>query len=466
MGKNQQASQAKNNIAAGTNLGVTAQQDYNNYRTGVQSTGSDQFARASNDYAGASSNYQDFANTGGIDPTLKAQLLALYSGGGPGGVGNPLAGKTSSFAGLSSAANNIKNPDYSQADSIYGNLGAAGGGFDPTALAQIYKNQGALSDIGKTGGITSTDDANINRQSLLDLESTGGYTPDQLANMRRAASSNAPNFYANLKNELDRGRNITGNLAGTGATDFKAARAAAQQSAQDRLNSAIAIQKEVNANKMQAGTTLAGNNLSLTGLRTGNQLAGLTGALSSANDTQRAITGNQLASASGLASDQTNLGQFGLSKAGLLDNFGLTQAGGLDQFTGQQAQMQLSADSANSSAQNAYRAQQAGILGDLIAGTQAGREYGTSGLAGLYNTNLAAGQKSQGMDYNALNDYYNTRLNILQNQTANTGGLSKGFDWAKAAKMGLAGAATFLTGGAAAPLIAVAGAGNDTTGGG
>jgi hypothetical protein len=454
MGKNQQAAQAKNNISAGNQLGTQAQQDYTNFRTGVQATGSDQFAKAGSDYAGAKSGYNDFAETGGIDPALQAQLLALYSGGGPGGVGNPLAGKSSSFAGLSSAANNIVGPNYGQADSIYSGLGGAGCGFDPTALKQIYANQGQLSDIGKTGGITPGDVSGIDRQSLLDMESTGGYTPDQLANARRAASSNAPTFFANLKQQLDRGRNITGNLAGTGATDFKAARAAAQQSGQDRLNSALAIQKDINANKMAAGGKLSDQNLSLTGLRTGNQLAGLTGALSSANDTQRTITGNQLAAAGGLSSNQTNLGQFGLSKAGLLDNFGLTQAGGLDQFTGQQAQMQLSADEANSSAQNAYRAQQAGILGDLISGKQSGREYGISGLSGLYNTNLAAGQKSQGMDYNALNDYYNQRVNILQNQTQNTAGLKKGFNWGQAAKIAAAAAATYFTGGAAAPLLA------------
>jgi hypothetical protein len=84
---------------------------------------------------------------------------------------------------------------------------------DEGQLQQIYGNVGRLTDIGQTGGITDEDKANINRASILDQEKTGGYSDQDKALIRAKSAASSPAYFSALKDNLQRQRGVSGNLA-------------------------------------------------------------------------------------------------------------------------------------------------------------------------------------------------------------------------------------------------------------
>lgn len=402
-----------------------SENDYNNLNNQITGRSDTTWDRATDDYNGAKAGYDNYAQGGGLTQAdidrMNAAYGAIGGAGGGGGVSNPLSGKSSHYAGLSSAYSNAYRPDYSEADAGFRKLSGSTGGFDSDKLNQIYGNIDTLSGIGQTGGITDEDKSSINRQSILDQEQNGGYTDADRAYIRAKSSASAPAYFSALKDNLQRNRSITGNLAGAGATDFKLARQQSQQQAQDRMNTEIGLSDSIRTGRQQAGDFLSNQGLALAGLRTGNQIQGATNAASQGTGLQTAITGNQLQGLTGLQTSQTGLGNWGLGQAAGLDQFGLSQAGGLDQWDESNASRDMQAGAANAGAAREAAAQNAAYQQWLTTYGNSQKQYGIDGLDDLYKTNLGASQNYSGLSLDALNGKYGQQGNLLGLATQNRG---------------------------------------------
>jgi hypothetical protein len=408
-----------------------SEREYTNQINKSEGRGDVTWNRGTEDYAGAFGGYSNYAGGGGLTDADKERMRAAYAaigtaGGGAGGGGfsAPRLGQ-SNLKNLSSAYGSAYRPDYGESDTGFRRLSGAGGGFDESQLQQIYGNIGELSNIGKTGGITDEDRANINRASILEQEQTGGYSAQDKALIRAKSAASSPAYFGALKDNLERQRGATGNLAGAGAVDFKLARQAAQQQAADRTQQEIGLGESVRAGRESAGQFLSNQGMGLAGLRTANQLAGARSAGDLGLSTQQGITANQLQGLQGLQQSQTGLGQWGLGQAAGLDQFGLSQASGLDQWDLAQAQMDMAASAASAGSGAANARASARDMADYERwvteyGNQQ-KQYGIGGLESLYNTNLGASQNYSGMSLDALNSKYGTQGNLLGLASQNRG---------------------------------------------
>ncbi len=257
----------------------------------------------------------------------------------------------------------ISQDDYSHLRGLY-DKGSAYNDMAGPNLAGVGASIAGLQGLGATGGITDEDKSNIMRQSLLDQEKTGGYSAGDVANIRSRSAASAPQYFQSIKDSLARNRAVTGNLAGGQATDFKLARQGAQQAGQDRTNTEIGLADSIRAGKESAANTLSNQGMSLAGLRTGNQLQGLGSA-----------------------------GNLGIGAANTEANFQLGKAAGLDRFTGDQA----------------------GMEGQLLGAKQQGQEFGASGLAGLFSTNLANQNSLLNQHLQTLNSKYGNSSDMFRN---------------------------------------------------
>jgi len=402
--------------------------EYDALNAKIGGRGDTTWDRATEDYKPAYEGYLDYAQGGGLKPEDIERMRNAWGnvggpgGGGGGGASAPRLGP-SAYANLSSAYGNAYRPEYGESDTVYRGLTGKGGGFDQAQLDKIYGNVDTLTGIGQTGGITEEDKANILRKQMLDQEQTGGYSEQDKALVRAKSAASSPAYFGALKDNLARQRGATGNLANAGAVDFKLARQGAQQQGQDRLTQEMALQESVRGGKERAGQFLSGQAMDLAGLRTANQLAGARSGGELGLSTQQGITANQARGAEGLAGSQTNLGQWGLQKAGGLDYFGLNKAGGLDQHAISQAQMDLQASMANaaSSAASGYASARDKAMYEQWV-TEYGNEqkqYGIGGLESLYNTNLTASRDFSQLGLQGLECKYGPQYNLLglANQT-------------------------------------------------
>ena len=413
-----------------TNKVGQAETEYNKLNDKIGDRSDVTWDRATQDYEGAFKGYSDYAGGGGLTDADKDRMrnaINQIGGGGGGGAGmisGPNLG-SSAYQNLHSAYANAYRPDYSEADTGFRKLASATGGFDQAQLDQIYGNIGRLSEIGRTGGITDEDKANINRASILEQERTGGYTDQDKALIRAKSAASSPAYFSALKDNLARTRNQTGNLANASAVDFKLAREGAQQQNQDRIGSEIGLAESIRGGRERAGQFLSQQGLELAGLRTANELQGARSAGDLGLSTQQGITANQARGLQGLQESQTGLGNWGLGQAGGLDQFGLSQAGGLDQWGMNKAQLEMQAAAHNASAGAANSRAQAQANAEYERWlTEYGNEqkqYGIGGLESLYNTNLGASQNYSGMSLDALNSKYGTQGQMLGLATQNRG---------------------------------------------
>jgi hypothetical protein len=449
------------NASMGAVKSSGAEYDALNKKTGGM--GDTTWDRATENYNPAFEGYKNYAEGGGLTQEDKdrmgaaiKQYGAAAGGGGGGGISNPLAGKQSNYKGLSSAFGSAYRPDYGEADTGFRKLAGEGGGFDDAQLKQIYGNVGNLSKIGETGGVTDEDRANINRQSILDQEKDGGYSEQDRALIRAKSAASSPAYFDTLKDNLQRQRGQTGNLANAGAVDFKLARQSAQQQGADRVGAEISLGDSIRTGRESAGQFLSNQNKDLYDMRTKNAIQGAQAAGNLGLDTQRGITSNQAEGLKGLQGSQTGLGEWGLGQAGGLDNFGLNQAGGLDSWDMNNAQMQMQADASNAASSRA--SSQAEAEANLKYNqwlTEYGNEqkqYGIGGLNDLYNTNLTASRDFTGMGLEGLQGKYGTQGSMLGLASQNRGD-TMGETIGKYGKVAGAAALTYMSGGAAAPML-------------
>lgn len=404
--------------------------EYNQLYDKVSGRGDTVWDRATEDYSGAYKGYSDYAAGGGLTDADKQRMQdsinALYGagGGGGGGVSAPRLG-TSAYRNLHSAYANAYRPDYNESDTGFRNLASATGGFNQEQLNKIYGNVDTLTGIGQTGGFTDEDKANIFRQSILNQEQTGGYTDQDKALIRAKSAASSPAYFSALKDNLERTRNQTGNLANASAVNFKLAREGAQQQNADRINSEIGLAESIRKGKETAGQFLSQQGKDVYGTRSARQIEGASQGGQLGLSTQQGITANQLQGLRGLQESQTALGNWGLGQAGGLDQFGLAQAGGLDQWDLAQAQMDMQAQAANAASSNARAYQAAAANAEYQKWlTEYGNEqkqYGITGLNDLYKTNLDSSQYYSGLSADVLNSKYGTQGNLLGIATQNRG---------------------------------------------
>jgi len=413
-----------------TRLGKVAESDYNTQVGRNENRGDITWDRATENYNPAFQGYKDYAQGGGLKPEDIDRMRNAWGnvgsagGGGGGGFSAPRLG-SSNYRNLNSAYANAYRPDYGEADTGFRKLAGEGGGFDKGQLDQIYGNVGQLSEIGRTGGITDEDKSNIMRKSILEQEETGGYSQQDRALIRAKSAASAPAYFGALKDNMERQRSATGNLANAGAMDFKLARQQAQQQGADRLGTEIGLGDTIRKGRETAGQFLSEQGMDLAGLRTGNQLAGARSAGDLGLNTQMGITANQAQGLKGLQESQTGLGQWGLGQAGGLDQFGLAKAGGLDQWDLTQAQMDMQAAASNAAAGSARSYQSARDQAEFEQwvteyGNQQ-KQYGIGGLTDLYGTNLGASQNYSGLTLDALNSKFGTQGQMLGHGTQNRG---------------------------------------------
>jgi hypothetical protein len=404
--------------------------EYNSLYDKIGGRGDTTWDRATNDYNESRAGYSNYAQGGGLTDADRERMqnainqIGSAGGGGGGGYSAPTLG-SSAYRGLSSAFNNAYRPDYGEADTGFRKLAGASGGFDQAKLDQIYGNVDTLTGIGQTGGITQEDKDNILRKQMLDQEQTGGYSEQDKALVRAKSAASSPAYFSALKDNLERQRSSTGNLANAGAVDFKLARQSAQQQGQDRTAAEMGLQESIRGGKERAGQFLSGQGLELAGLRTANQLQGARSAGDLGLNTQMGITANQATGLRGLQESQTGLGQWGLGQASGLDQFGLQQAGGLDQMTMMQAQLEAQARASGAAGRSSASQNQAMANAQYQQWlTEYGNEqkqFGIGGLHDMYNTNLQASQNYSGMSLDALNSKYGTQGQLLGLQTQNRG---------------------------------------------
>lgn len=343
------------------------QNAFNQYQTSLAPIRSDLYGRTGQDYNEARAGYSDFASTGGLTPEDMARLRGMVGGGGYGGPSGPSALEGVNFA-RSSAAAGLAGPNLKEANAGY-------------------------SNFSKTGGFNEADINEIMRGSLKDIEATGGYSPEALARVRQQAASNAPGFFNAIKDQYDQSRAVRGNLAGANSINFKLARQGAQQAAQDRLAAEIGLNESITGNKMNAGNILSGNYLGLTGQRNANMLAGLGG-----------LSSNAIADAN-----------FGLGKAGLIDQYNLglggldlSKASGLDSY-----------NAAQGAASAAGRGQELALEKWMLENQWANKQYGIGGLDDFYRFNVGATADVDDRRLRALESQYGLGNEFLRTQIGN-----------------------------------------------
>ena len=164
------------------------------------------------------------------------------------------------------------------------------GGFDPSQVTSIQnqfgKVGGNLQDIynidkGFTGTSGAMDPAALaaitgGYQKFAD---TGGFTPEQSSAFMRQATSGVPAIYDVLAQQAQRNRAATGGL-GTGGDIAQMARQMSQQQSQATTGAEVALNEQINANKLAGlggltgvGENVAGQRLGAAGQMTGTQQA-------------------------------------------------------------------------------------------------------------------------------------------------------------------------------------------------
>jgi hypothetical protein len=153
----------------------------------------------------------------------------------------------------------------------------ANGGIDPSRISSIDENIAGYKDIGRTGGWSDADKANV----------------------RLKASRTPTAFYTNLRNDMERRKNATGGYApGFGASAARNTRESARAAADATLDSEVGIADSVRSGKL-AGLSGAQNaETSLINQIAGNQRFGI-GAMS--QDENMALDATQREKQAGLS---------------------------------------------------------------------------------------------------------------------------------------------------------------------
>lgn len=321
---------------------------------------------------------------------------ASSSGGGGGGSRSPGSNNPEDYVG------------------VWNELMGPTGGFDPGRLGHITDVSGqlrgaganyntsrdastGLMDIGRTGGISDDDRANVNRDYLLEAERTGGYGKGEVENIRSRANASTPAFYQNLQETMDRNRGVNNFGPGMDRNSFKLARQGAQEQGNTARDTEIGISDAIRSGRMDASKFLSGQNLSLADMSARNRLAGYTGAGEMDISRNKAIE-DALARSAGID----------LDTQGQITNTRL----GASTAKGQDARARQSIGAASGAA-SAARADANRRWASQMA--QEDRMFGASGLSNTYT----AEPKELEFNQNLLRGYRQDQLGVDQNNVGN-----------------------------------------------
>jgi hypothetical protein len=154
------------------------------------------------------------------------------------------------------------------------------GGWDPNRVASMDQNIQGLKDFGKTGGLSDADVSRMQGGGVYDeFAKTGGLSAGDRANIRSRATSTIPQFYQNMKDQANAQAATQGGYGpGQSALMARFGRGQAAAGADASLNAELGITDKVNAGRLSGAAGMASTGKDIASLRTGNQLAGLTGA--------------------------------------------------------------------------------------------------------------------------------------------------------------------------------------------
>lgn len=276
-----------------------------------------------------------------------------------GNVNIPRGSNLDVIPGLQSVGGNPSEID--QANNQFKDLTGRTGGFSEQDLADIKQSQnalknrdttlsaiGGLQSIGQDGGISPDVRGNVQRDYIKEVEQTGGLSDKDIARIRSKAARTAPGTFEAVKDQLDRQRAIVGGTTGLASTNFKLARQAAQQQAQDKLDAEIGLAESIRAGRMDASKTLAGNELNLlqqgnaTKLNALNSLGGLELGKLAEDRAGQQTAANIGLSTQGLI-DSTRLGAMSANQQGVVTKINqlLDQAKSKDQNAVAQANLEI-----------------------------------------------------------------------------------------------------------------------------
>lgn len=293
-------------------------------------------------------------------------------------------------------------PEYDYL-SAFRDMQGAQGGFDPTRMSNLTdtiaklkatdKNFGAtdtsitgLQNFAKTGGVSDADAADIQSPVFREFSATGGYSPEDIANMRARSNAGATSTYRNLADTMQRQRAASGNMGpGYSAASAALARKSAQDLGTNAANTELGIKNAINTNRMAGANALSAATQGLAGLRSSNTLQGYGSAGNLDLAKQKQIS-DALAASGGLD----------LNTQQLINNTRLAATGGLSQDA--LGRMSIGAQSAA-----ANRAIDAANQRYLMGLENQQKEFGISGLAGLFGADQSNTQFNQGLLSNYIN---------------------------------------------------------------
>jgi hypothetical protein len=157
---------------------------------------------------------------------------------------------------------------------------AATGGYDDATKSSIMDQVGQLKEFGRTGGL---DPEAINRMRgngvYDEFSKTGGLSIQDQGNIRAKALSPISSMATSMNDELARRRAVQGGYSpGFDASSRALRRDTARGIADTSLDAELGIKNAVNQGRMWGTQGLSSAEQNLQGLRTGNMLAGMSGA--------------------------------------------------------------------------------------------------------------------------------------------------------------------------------------------
>jgi hypothetical protein len=154
------------------------------------------------------------------------------------------------------------------------------GGIDPSRTASIDETIGNLKQFGKTGGLDEAAMQRMQGNGYYDeFAKTGGLSDADKANYRARSTSVIPSLYGQLKDQANRAGMVQGGYGpGTTAMQSRLARQNAGALSDATRGAEADIADRVQQGRQFGVTGMSSTAQAANALRTGNQLAGMSGA--------------------------------------------------------------------------------------------------------------------------------------------------------------------------------------------
>ena len=243
---------------------------------------------------------------GWIDPNMRSEYLKSLGVGGDSGGGGGAAspsrygGVKGLYTEFSGKGGGVDAAPIRQAMGAMREISGTGGWSQADRDAQ-YKNIAGFEDMARNGGLN--DEAMFNMRGggvFSDFQKTGGYTDAQLGDIRTRANSTLPAFYDTVRQNTNRMGSIQGgNPQAAAAMAARTARDEAKGMREQTLDTELGLSDRVREGKQWGAEGGAQAEGALQSLRTGNMLSGLRGATDARGNMLNSIASNRTAASQG-----------------------------------------------------------------------------------------------------------------------------------------------------------------------